>query len=129
MKRVSQPRRVGQMPAWSVLGAVWLLAGWQARADDWSGDLQAGSGYWAGKATYSIGGVEWNPVSGATRFPDKISELRFPLGVPYVSLGGALRWHERLEIQGTVTANVTDPFDHRFSLTSVDGAVAVGYVF
>jgi hypothetical protein len=89
--------------------AACVLAGAQAQAANWAGDLKAGAGYWAGNATYSIGGEVRFPYGVTEEVPDKISELEFPLDVAYGSLGGSLSWNEHFEIHGTVMASMTDP--------------------
>ena len=74
----------------------------------WRMEIQAGVGYWAGDATYSIGGKAWSPDEGTVDLPKKISELTFPLDVPYGSIGGRLT-DGRLEFHGTAMVNLGDP--------------------
>ncbi|MEI6972433.1 MAG: omptin family outer membrane protease [bacterium] len=93
----------------AVVGAVCCLSGLQAHAGNWSGGPQVGQGYWGGSATYSIGGELLSPQDGKKQLPDKISELKFPLGVVYVSLGGYLQYKDSLDIHGSAMVNVTDP--------------------
>lgn len=92
-----------------VMGSVALLVGANAWAGDWAGELRAGGGYWAGDATYSIGGEAWTPEDGAFGLPDKISELKFPLDVPFGSVGGSLTYKGMLEFRGELMANLGDP--------------------
>jgi len=92
-----------------LVGGFLLMAGSFVHAGNWKGDLKAGAGYWAGDATYSIGGNAWTPEDGNVRLPDKVSELTFPLNVVFASLGGSLCWKDRLELHGDVMANLTDP--------------------
>lgn len=90
-------------------GAAWLLSGVSGNAADWQGDMQAGVGLWAGDATYAIGGTVWTPEGGTEQFPEKISELQFPLDVASGTLGGSLQWRKRLEFYGQVMGNLSDP--------------------
>lgn len=90
-------------------GGVLVMVGSPVLAGNWKGDLKAGVGYWAGDATYSIGGDAWTPEEGSFRLPDKVSELTFPLDVVFASLGGSLCWKDRLELHGEIMANLTDP--------------------
>jgi hypothetical protein len=74
-----------------------------------TGSIQAGTGYWMGDATYSIGGETYIPGEGTFILPDKISELKFPLDVAYGSVGGNLIWKRNFEFFGTLTMNLTEP--------------------
>lgn len=73
------------------------------------GSLQAGAGYWMGDATYSIGGEAWTPEEGSIRLNDKISELKFPLDIPYAAIEGNLLLNRRIELFGSYMANLSDP--------------------
>ncbi len=92
----------------SAVGAVWLLTAGLASAGKWDGNLEVEQGYWAGDATYSIGGMV-RAEGESMRLHDKLSELKFPLGVAYASMGGSVTWNRRLEMHGCAMANLTDP--------------------
>ena len=93
----------------TVLSAAFIANAVMAQSNHWTGSLQAGAGYWLGDATYSIGGRAWTPQTGTVQLPDKISELSFPLDVPFGSVGGNLIWKDRFEVFGTFMGNLTDP--------------------
>lgn len=88
-----------------------LLAwtGLAAEANNWTGSLQAGAGYWAGETTYSIGGKAWTPQEGTITLPDKISELTFPFDMMFGTVDGSLMYRNQIELHGRVMANLTDP--------------------
>ncbi len=92
-----------------LLSTCLMVGSVSAQSNAWTGNFQAGAGYWVGDATYSIGGNAWTPEEGSVGLPDKISELSFPLDVAYGSIGGSLCWQNRYEIFGNITGNLTDP--------------------
>lgn len=77
-------------------------------AASWHVEIRAGAGTWSGAATYSIGGQAWTPEEGFVEFPDRISELTFPLDVSYGMVGGRLE-SGRLEFRGTMIVGLSDP--------------------
>ncbi len=81
-----------------------------ARPNAWQVEIRAGAGLWSGEATYSIGGQAWIPEEGFVDFPGKISELTFPVDVPY-GLVGARMGNGRIEFQGSLMVNLSDPSD------------------
>jgi outer membrane protease len=69
--------------------------------------FSAGMGVMRGHTTYQIGGnFETPDGNGRRRFP--ISELEFPLDVPYGSLGAQLGVADRLEIAGVFKKNISE---------------------
>jgi hypothetical protein len=78
-------------------------------AGNWVGEIQAGVGYWAGDATFSIGGSAWTPSEGSMNLPRKISELTFPLDVAYGVVEGSVLLDERLEFRAMVMGNLSQP--------------------
>lgn len=93
----------------ALAGVLLAWSGVQAQAGNWTGNLQAGAGYWAGETAYSIGGEAWTPEEGYFQLPDKISELTFPYDVPIGTVGGSLLYKGRFQLHGRVSANLSDP--------------------
>lgn len=89
--------------------ALLAFTGMPARAGDWKGTLDVGAGAWGGEASYSIGGVLWDPSYGYNDMPDKISELTFPLDVSIASVGGSMTWKNDFEFRGLAMFSLTDP--------------------
>lgn len=100
---------MGTMARIALLGSVLIMAAAGAERDCGTGAIELSGGYWAGNTTYRIGGEAWTPETGPVRFPDKISELEFPLEVGYVELGMEWRWPSALGVHGSVLAAFTDP--------------------
>jgi hypothetical protein len=97
----------GEHPLSEGEGSVDILV--VTNAGTWRGEIQAGIGYRAGEAIYSIGGQAWAPEYGTVNFPEKVSELTFPYDVVYGSVEGRFILDQKAEIFAMVMGNISQP--------------------
>jgi outer membrane protease len=77
-------------------------------APHWTGDVSGGIGYWYGDMTYQIGGKVTYSDGTTEQLPDKISELKWPIEAPVVTIGGEAMSPKGIELRGAFSTLLSE---------------------
>lgn len=97
------------LPAAGAAMMAFVSFGAEPKGDrQWTGNGWGGIGFWYGDVTYQIGGDVVYSDGISERLPDKISELKWPIEAPVVSLGAEALSRDGLEIRGTFSTLLSE---------------------